>query len=180
MEKIRIVHDYGIDKAVEYEGSFDSLKEAYEYIKKHYKGYVTEKYTGACGDYIEIHILHLFGRMEDKQMKRRYDEVKEIFDTMRSQMSVMSEYNDDEKALWDELATCSDEVFDRYKQDNGIAKSQNIIQISIDIDEVDLKKVESTIKDALKEKGISLYGMGWKATWTHDGYFKGEQPISWD
>lgn len=53
-------------------------------------------------------------------MERTYDEVKKVFNAMRSQMSVMSEYNDDEKALWDELATCSDEVFDQYKQDNGI------------------------------------------------------------
>lgn len=51
-----------------------------------------------------------------------------------------------------------------------------ITQISIDIDPVSI----DDIVDILERNGVTIYGAAWKATWTHEGYMKGENPISSD
>jgi hypothetical protein len=54
---------------------------------------------------------------------------------------------------------------------------KHIIQISIDIDEgFDTEEIAKILED----NGIVVYGIAWKATWTHDGYMKGKAPISSD
>ena len=51
---------------------------------------------------------------------RSFDNVKDIFDAMRCEPLVMSEYADDEAALLYELMTCTDDHLRQYRIDNGL------------------------------------------------------------
>lgn len=51
---------------------------------------------------------------------RSFDDVKDIFDAMRCEPFVMSEYQDNESALLYELMTCTDDHLRQYRIDNGL------------------------------------------------------------
>ena len=56
-------------------------------------------------------------------------------------------------------------------------KKKVIKQFSVDIDgDVGGNQIEKMLNEA----GINVKGIAWKATWTKDGYEKGEAPISSD
>ena len=45
-----------------------------------------------------------------------FDLKKALFEAMRNDLETMSEYGDDEKALWQELNTADDDILEEYKK----------------------------------------------------------------
>lgn len=65
-------------------------------------------------------LMEIAGRLTEAmkiEILRTEEEVKDIFEAMRSDMYVMEEYEDNEQALLQELMSCDDEIFELYKKD---------------------------------------------------------------
>lgn len=59
------------------------------------------------------------------------------------------------------------------------ATEPDVVQFSIDLADTEIN-MEEKINKALEAAGLYVLGIEWKATWTNDGYHKGEPPVDSD
>ena len=69
---------------------------------------------------------------------------------------------------------------DQESEDNNMEETNYIRQFGVDILDDGYSVTENLIIEALEAYGLIVEGCMWKASWTEEGYHKGEPPIDSD
>ena len=100
-----------------------------KYLSRYDKKHTTEYYIGLCEidndgniDYDNmLDDADLLQVLNSPEIRTK-DEIEKLFDVMRCEISVMSEYGDCEKLLEKELLTCDENIFNNYLEFYEIKK----------------------------------------------------------